>query len=138
MIELATRAALTVQGQAPSIGLAVEAVWVIWTVKLKTGRAVILRASDSKAFKAAVLIALVAAEASAVIASVLMVDLGAVTASVAAVDSVAVALGALAAEEEGDFAAAEASEVDAKINALTKLEFLGRTNKAKNTYKGKI
>jgi len=54
------------------------------------------------------------------------------------VNSVAVALGALAQEEEGDFAAAEASEVDAKINALTKLEFLGRTNKAKNTYKGKI
>ena len=133
MIELATRAALTVQGQAPSIGLAVEAVWVIWTVKLKTGRAVILRASDSKAFKAAGLIALVAAEAS-----VVMVDLAAVTGSVAVVDSVAVALGALAAEEEGDFAAAEASEVDAKINALTKLEFLGRTNKAKNTYKGKI
>jgi len=133
MIELATRAALTVQGQAPSIGLAVEAVWVIWTVKLKTGRAVILRASDSKAFKAAGLIALVAAEAS-----VVMVDLATVTASVAVVDSVAVALGALAAEEEGDFAAAEASEVDAKINALTKLEFLGRTNKAKNTYKGKI
>ena len=127
MIELATRAALTVQGQAPSIGLAVEAVWVIWTVKLKTGRAVILRASDSKAFKAAGLIALVAAEAS-----VVMVDLAAVTASVA------VALGALAAAEEEDFAAAEASEVDAKINALTKLEFLGRTNKAKNTYKGKI
>ena len=133
MIELATRAALTVQGQAPSIGLAVEAVWVIWTVKLKTGRAVILRASDSKAFKAAGLIALVAAEAS-----VVMVDLATVTASVAVVDSVAVALGALAAAEEEDFAAAEASEVDAKINALTKLEFLGRTNKAKNTYKGKI
>ena len=133
MIELATRAALTVQGQAPSIGLAVEAVWVIWTVKLKTGRAVILRASDSKAFKAAGLIALVAAEAS-----VVMVDLATVTASVAVVDSVAVALGALAAVEEEDFAAAEASEVDAKINALTKLEFLGRTNKAKNTYKGKI
>jgi hypothetical protein len=64
--------------------------------------------------------------------SVVMVDLAAVTASVA------VALGALAAAEEEDFAAAEASEVDAKINALTKLEFLGRTNKAKNTYKGKI
>jgi hypothetical protein len=132
MIELATRAASTVQEQATSIVLAVEADSGIWTVKLKTGRAVILRASDSKAFKAAVLIALVAAEASAVIASVLMVDLGAVTASVA------VALGALAAAEEEDFAAAEASEVDAKINALTKLEFLGRTNKAKNTYKGKI
>ena len=132
MIELATRAASTVQEQATSIVLAVEADSGIWTVKLKTGRAVILRASDSKAFKAAGLIALVAAEASVVIASVLMVDLGAVTASVA------VALGALAAAEEEDFAAAEASEVDAKINALTKLEFLGRTNKAKNTYKGKI
>jgi len=133
MIELATRAASTVQEQATSIVLAVEADSGIWTVKLKTGRAVILRASDSKAFKAAGLIALVAAEAS-----VVMVDLATVTASVAVVDSVAVALGALAAEEEEDFAAAEASEVDAKINALTKLEFLGRTNKAKNTYKGKI
>jgi hypothetical protein len=133
MIELATRAASTVQEQATSIVLAVEADSGIWTVKLKTGRAVILRASDSKAFKAAGLIALVAAEAS-----VVMVDLAAVTGSVAVVDSVAVALGALAAAEEEDFAAAEASEVDAKINALTKLEFLGRTNKAKNTYKGKI
>jgi len=111
----------------------VEAALVIWTTKLRIDHVVIFQANGSRAFKAAGLIALVAAEAS-----VVMVDLATVTASVAVVDSVAVALGALAAVEEEDFAAAEASEVDAKINALRKLEFLGRTNKAKNTYKGKI
>ena len=110
MIELATQAASTIQAQAASIVLAVEAASAIWTVKLRTGRAGILRASDSKAFKAAGLIALVAAEAS-----VVMVDLAAVTGSVAVVDSVAVALGALAAPAEERFAAAADSEVDAKL-----------------------
>ena len=109
MIELATQAASTIQAQAASIVLAVAVDSGIWTVKLKTDRAVILRASDSKAFKAAVLIALVAAEASAVIASVVMVDLVAVTALVAVVD-----LGALAAAEEEGFVAVAASEVDDK------------------------
>ena len=82
---------------------------MIWTARLRTGRVAILRASVSRAFRAAALIALVAAEASAVIASVVMVDLVAVTALVAVVD-----LGALAAAEEEGFVAVAASEVDDK------------------------
>jgi hypothetical protein len=81
VIELATRAASTDQGQAASIVLAMQGDSGIWTVKLKTGRGVILQASASKAFKAAVLIA-----------SVAVVDLAAATASVVAADLGAVAL----------------------------------------------
>ncbi len=87
MIESAAEVAPTVQGEAASIGRAVEAGSVIWTVRLKTGRAVIFRASGSRAFRAAALIALVAAADSAVIASVAAGDL--VAAALA--DSAAVA-----------------------------------------------
>ena len=81
MIEpAAVEAAPTVQGEAVSIGPAVEVDSVIWIVKLRTGRVVIFRASGSRAFRAVALIASVAAEDLAVI------DLGA-----AAVDLVAIA-----------------------------------------------
>jgi hypothetical protein len=67
----------------------VEAEPVIWTARLRTGRAVILRASVSRAFRAAALIASVAAG-----------DLG------------VVALAALAVTAVEDFEAAADSEVD--------------------------
>jgi hypothetical protein len=83
-IEQPAGAAPTVQAEAVSIGPAVEADPVIWTARLKTGRVVTFRASVSRAFKAAALIASVAVEDSVVIASVV------------AGDSAAGALGALA------------------------------------------
>jgi hypothetical protein len=55
-------AAPTVQGEAVSIGPAVEVDPVIWTARLRTGRAVTFRASVSRAFKAAALIDLGAVE----------------------------------------------------------------------------
>jgi hypothetical protein len=84
MIEPAAGAASTVQGEAVSIGPAVEAALVIWTGRLRTGRVVIFRASGSRAFRAA-----------ALIASVAVVD-SAATDLVAAVGLAAGALGALA------------------------------------------
>ena len=87
MIEPAAGAAPTVQGEAVSIGPAVEAALVIWTARLRTGRVVNRRASDSRAFRAAALIAPVAVEDSG----------EAATDSVAAVGLAAGALGALAA-----------------------------------------
>jgi hypothetical protein len=56
-IDPAAGPASTVQGQAVSIGPAVEADSVIWTGKLRTGRVVTFLASGSRAFRAAVLIA---------------------------------------------------------------------------------
>ena len=70
MIELAAEAALTVQGEAASVGPAVEADPVIWTAKLRTGRVVIFGASGSRAFRAAALIGSVAVEDSVVTALV--------------------------------------------------------------------
>jgi hypothetical protein len=93
-IEQLARAAPTVQEEAVSIAPAVEADPVIWTARPRTGRVVTLRASVSRAFRAAASIASVAGEdpeALAVIASVVAEDLAA-----AATDSVVVA-GALAA-----------------------------------------
>ncbi len=87
----AAGAARTVQGKVVSIGPAVAADPVIWTARLKTGRAVTFRASVSRAFRAAALIASVAAavEDSAVIALVAAGDLGAV--ALAALEDLAVA-----------------------------------------------
>jgi hypothetical protein len=61
MIDPAAEAESTVQGEAVSIGPAVEADSVIWTARLRTGRVVTFLASVSKDFRAAALIALVAA-----------------------------------------------------------------------------
>ena len=55
----------TIQGEAVSIGPAVEAALVIWTARLRIGRVAIFRASASRAFRAAALIDLVAVEDSA-------------------------------------------------------------------------
>ena len=81
-----------------SIGPAVEAEPVIWTARLRTGRVVILRASGSRAFRAAASIALVAADGdlAAVIALVWRIRWSAVIASVAAGDLAAAALAGLA------------------------------------------
>ena len=84
-------AASIVQEEAVSIGPAAVADSVIWTARLKTGRVVIFRASGSRAFRAAALIASVAvedSEDSAVIAAAVAVDLAdsAVIALVAAGD----------------------------------------------------
>jgi hypothetical protein len=98
MIEPAAEAAPTVQGEAISIGPAVEADSVIWTVRLRTGRVVTFRASVSKDFRAADLIAPVAAGDSVV-----------VIASVAARDLVAVDLAGSADSVAEDFAAAAAA-----------------------------
>jgi hypothetical protein len=87
MIEQPAAVAATVQGEAVSIGPAAGADSVIWTAKLRTGRAATFRVSVSRAFRAAALIALVAAvvdlagigsaveAASAVIALVAVADL---------------------------------------------------------------
>jgi hypothetical protein len=99
MIEPAAGAASTVQGEAVSIGPAVEADSVIWTARLRTGRVVIFRASGSKAFRAAALIDLVAVEVDSV-----------ATASVAAGDLGAVALAALVVVDPAGFAAAGEDE----------------------------
>ena len=123
MIELATRAASNVQGQAALIVQVMEVDSAIWTARLRTGRVAILRASVSRALRAAALIALVAAEPSAVIASVAVVDLMAATASVAAEDLVAVALVALAEAAVEDFAEAADSEVDAENYVLNRARF---------------
>ena len=56
MIDPAVAAVPTVQGEAVSIGPAVEVEAVIWTARLRTARVVIFRASVSKAFKAVALI----------------------------------------------------------------------------------
>jgi hypothetical protein len=102
MIDPAAEAESTVQGEAVSIGPAVEADSVIWTARLRTGRVVTFLASVSKDFRAAALIALVAA-----------VDLVVVIASVAAGDLVAVDLAGSADSVAADFVAAvaEGSEV---------------------------
>jgi hypothetical protein len=81
--------------EAVSIGPVAEADSVIWTAKLRTGRVVTFRASDSRAFRAAALIALVEAAGLVAIDSVAAGDSAAI-ASVVAVDSAAGALGALA------------------------------------------
>jgi hypothetical protein len=67
MIEPAAGAAPTVQGEAVSIGPAVEVDSVIWTVRLRTGRVVTFQASASRAFKAAALIDLVAEDSVAAV-----------------------------------------------------------------------
>jgi hypothetical protein len=87
MIDPAVEAAPIVQGEAVSIDPAVEADSVIWTVRLRTGRVAIFRASGSRAFRAVALIASVAAG----------VDLAAVIDLVVAGDLAAAALAASAA-----------------------------------------
>jgi hypothetical protein len=90
MIEPAAGAAWTVQGEAVSIGPAVEADSVIWTARLRTGRVVTFRASVFRAFRATALIASVAVEdlAAAVIDS-LVAALAALADSAAAGSEVA-------------------------------------------------
>ena len=90
MIDPAAGAESTVQGEAVSIGPAVEADPVIWTARLRTGRVVIFQASGSRAFRAAASIASAAEE-----------DLAAVIASVAAADLAAVGLAGLAGADSG-------------------------------------
>ena len=102
-------AAPSVQGEAVSIGLAVEVAPVIWTARLRTGRVATFLASVSKDFKGAALIVSVAAEDLAVIDLVAAVEDLVVIASVAVVDSAAVALGVLGGAVP-DFAVADGDE----------------------------
>ena len=88
MIDPAVAAVPTVQGEAVSIGPAVEVEAVIWTARLRTGRAVIFRASVSRAFKAVALIDLEVVE-----------DLG-------GIDLAAAVIGLVAAEDLADSAVA--------------------------------
>jgi hypothetical protein len=90
MIEPEAGAASTVQGEAVSIGPAVEVDRVIWTARQRTGRVVNFRASGSRAFRAAALIDSVAAVIALVVA----------------------ALGALADSAAADFAVAAGSGAD--------------------------
>ena len=83
MIEQPAGAAPIVQGEAVSIGPAVEADPVIWTARLRTGRVVIFQASGSRAFRAAALIA-AAVEADSVVIAAAAVDLGVIASVVAA------------------------------------------------------
>ena len=105
-----------------SIGPAVEVDPVIWTARLRTGRVVTLRASVSKAFRAAALIGAAVEADSVVIASAAEVD-SAVIASVAVVDLAAAALAALAEAAVEDFAEAADSEVDAENYVLNRARF---------------
>ena len=84
-----------------------EADPVIWTERLRTGRVVILQASDSRAFRAAALIASAAEAADlAATAAAVQVDLVGID-LVAAGDLEAVALGALVAAAAGSGAGAK-------------------------------
>ena len=93
MIEPAAVAASIVQGEAVSIGPAVGADPVIWTASLRTGRVVTFRASGSRAFRVAALIASVAAgvDLAAVIDSAVEDSAAAVIASAAEADLAAAA-----------------------------------------------
>jgi hypothetical protein len=90
MIEAAVEAAPTVQGEAVSIGPAVEVESVIWTARLRTGRVVIFRASVSRAFKAVALIDL------EVVGDLGVIDLAAGDSVAAVIDLAAAALAGLA------------------------------------------
>jgi hypothetical protein len=110
MIEPAAGAASTGPVvEVGSIDPAVEADSVIWTARPRTGRVVTFRASVSKAFRAAALIASVAVEDSAVIAAAAVVDLAdaVVIASVVEADLAAAGLAGLA-----DLAAADSGVDD--------------------------
>ena len=98
---------MIVQEEAVSIGPAAVVDPVIWTARLRTGRVVIFRASGSRDFRAAALIALA-----------VVVDLAAGTGSVAEEDLGAVALAALAVVAVAVFAAAVDSGADDEINVL--------------------
>jgi hypothetical protein len=104
MIDPAVEAAPTVQGPAVSIGPAVAVEAVIWTARLRTGRAVIFRASVSRAFKAAALIDL------EVVGDLGVIDLAAGDSVAAVIDLAAAALAGLA----GSAAAAAGSEAGAE------------------------
>jgi hypothetical protein len=77
----------TVQGEAVSIGPAVEANLVIWTVRLRTGRVVTFQASGSRAFRAAALIAAVAGEEDSVVIDLAAAGLAGLAGSAAAAGS---------------------------------------------------
>jgi len=100
-------AAPTVQGEAVLIGQAAAVEAVIWTARLRTGRAVIFRASVSRAFKAAALIDLEVVEVLGVI------DLVAGDSVAAVIALAAAALAGLA----GSAVAAVGSGAGDKINA---------------------
>jgi hypothetical protein len=104
MIEPAVQAAPTVQVEAVSIGPALAVDPVIWTARLRTGRAVNFRASVSRAFKAVALIDLEVVEALAVI-DLVMEDLvaGGIALAAAALEGLAdLAAVAAAGSEAGD------------------------------------
>jgi hypothetical protein len=128
MIDPAEAAASTVQGEAVSIGPAVEADSVIWTVRLRTGRVVTFRASDSRAFRAAALIDSAAAVDSAVIVLVVEDSVAAV------IDLAAAGLAGLAGS-----AAVAGSEVGAENECLEFPDFISRKAQTTNQpLKGKI
>ena len=98
-----------VQEEAASIGPAAEVDPGIWTARLRTGHMVILRASGSRAFRAAALIAsvAVAVDLAAVIDLVVEDSVVAVIASVAAGDLEAAVLAGSAVVAAGSGADAE-------------------------------
>jgi hypothetical protein len=91
-------AAPTVQGEAVSIGPAAAVEPAIWTARLRTGRAVIFRASVSRAFKAAALIDLEVVEDLGVIDLVAGDSVAAVIALAAAALAGLAGLGAAVAD----------------------------------------
>ncbi len=99
----AAGAAPTVQGEAVWMGPAVEAALVIWTARLRTGHVVIFRASASRAFRAAALIAPVA-----------VVDLAAVTRLAAVVDSAVI--GSAVEEDSVVAALADSAAADSGVD----------------------
>lgn len=109
MIEPAARAASTVQGEAVSIGPAVEAGPVIWTARLRTGRVAIFRASVSRAFSLGALTEAAVDLAVIALAAGVMADLVGIV-SVAAVDLAAAVSADLVVEGSAVFAAAAGDE----------------------------
>ena len=97
-IDPAAGPAPTVQGEAVSIGPAVAVDPVIWTARLRTGRAVTFRASVSKDFRAAALIDLEA------VGDLRVIDLVAGDSVAAVIALAAAALAGLAGVAEEVFA----------------------------------
>ena len=113
-IEQPAGAAPIVQGQAVSIGPAVEADPVIWTARLRTGRVVILRASGSRAFRA---VALIASAAGVDLAAVIDSVVAAGIASAVEVDLVVAVIDLVAAGDLGAAASAGSAAVAADSGA---------------------
>jgi len=114
IIEQPAVGAPIVQGEAVWIGPAVVADPVTWTVRLRTGRVVILRANGSRAFRA---VALIASAAGVDLAAVIDSVVAAGIASAVEVDLVVAVIDLVAAGDLGAAASAGSAAVAADSGA---------------------